>query len=82
MIGCNCNASFSAPIISIALFVYKIQLYKTKNLIRKVWLVKTVFPDFLNPKVDVFWKKRLNDYNKLVNYDRIWLDMNETANLI
>ena len=56
--------------------------YTKQNLIGKVWPGKTVFPDFLNPKVDVFWKKGLNDYNKLVNYDGIWLDMNEPANLI
>ena len=56
--------------------------YTKQNLIGKVWPGKTVFPDFLNPKVDKFWKKGLNDYNKLVNYDGIWLDMNEPANMV
>ena len=56
--------------------------YTKQNLIGKVWPGKTVFPDFFNPKVDKFWKKGLNDYNKLVNFDGIWLDMNEPANLI
>ena len=56
--------------------------YTKETLIGKVWPGKTVFPDFFNPKVEKFWKKGLNDYNKLVNYDGIWLDMNEPANMV
>ena len=56
--------------------------YTKEILIAKVWPGKTVFPDFLNPNTDKFWKKGLNDYYKLVNYDGIWLDMNEPANFV
>ena len=56
--------------------------YTKKPLITKVWPEKTVFPDFFNPNVGKFWNEGLNDYYKLVNYDGIWLDMNEPTNLL
>ena len=56
--------------------------YTKENLIAKVWPGKTVFPDFFNPNVDNFWKKGLDDYYKLVEFDGIWLDMNEPANFV
>ena len=56
--------------------------YTKKPLIGKVWPGKTVFPDFLNPKIEKFWFKGLEDYHNLIKYDGIWLDMNEPANLL
>ena len=56
--------------------------YTKKNLIGKVWPGKTVFPDFFHPKISEFWNQGLEDYYNLVNYDGIWLDMNEPANLL
>ena len=56
--------------------------YTKKPLIGKVWPGKTVFPDFSNPNIDKFWNKGLEDYYNKVNYDGIWLDMNEPANLL
>jgi len=56
--------------------------YTKENLIGKVWPGKTVFPDFFHPKISEFWNKGLEDYYNLVNYDGIWLDMNEPANLL
>ena len=56
--------------------------YTKKPLIGKVWPGKTVFPDFFNPKIEKFWFKGLEDYYRLVEYDGIWLDMNEPANLL
>jgi alpha-glucosidase (family GH31 glycosyl hydrolase) len=56
--------------------------YTKEALIGKVWPGKTVFPDFFNPKIDQFWKKGLEDYHKLVEFDGIWLDMNEPANMV
>ena len=56
--------------------------YTKENLIGKVWPGKTVFPDFFNPNIIKFWNKGLGDYYNLINYDGIWLDMNEPANLL
>ena len=56
--------------------------YTKKPLITKVWPGKTVFPDFFNPNIEKFWNEGLEDYYKLVNYDGIWLDMNEPASLL
>ena len=56
--------------------------YTKKPLIGKVWPGKTVFPDFMNPKTSKFWTTGLNLYQTQVNFDGIWLDMNEPANLV
>ena len=56
--------------------------YTKKPLIGKVWPGKTVFPDFFDPKVDEFWTKGLKDYHKIIQFDGIWLDMNEPAGMI
>ena len=56
--------------------------YTKKPLIGQVWPGKTVFPDFMNPKSCEFWHFGLNKYQKLINFDGIWLDMNEPANLL
>ena len=51
--------------------------YTKKPLISKVWPGKTVFPNFMNPKISEFWNTGLTDLYQLVNFDGIWLDMNE-----
>ena len=56
--------------------------YTKKPLIGKVWPGKTVFPDFMNPKISEFWNSGLTIYQTSINFDGIWLDMNEPANLI
>jgi len=46
----------------------------------KVWNSKlTAFPDFTNPKTQQFWTSNLMKLNKKVDYDMLWIDMNEIA---
>jgi alpha-glucosidase (family GH31 glycosyl hydrolase) len=56
--------------------------YTKKTLIGKVWPGKTVFPDFMNPNISKFWNTGLSLYHDLTNFDGIWLDMNEPANVL
>ena len=56
--------------------------FTKKPLVSKVWSEKTVFPDFMNPKTSEFWCKGLTDYQKLINFDGIRLDMNEPQTLL
>ena len=53
--------------------------YTNKNLFGKVWPKKAVFPDFFNPNIKKIWDYGLDNYLKIINYDGIWLDMNEPA---
>lgn len=39
----------------------------------------SVFPDFSNPKAEEFWTSNLIKLNKKVDYDMLWIDMNEIA---
>ena len=56
--------------------------YTKKNLFGKVWPKKNAFPDFFNPNIYKIWDFGLDNYLKIVDYDGIWLDMNEPAHLI
>jgi len=56
--------------------------YTKKTLIGKVWQGKAVFPDFMNPNITQFWNTGLGLYHDLVNFDGIWLDMNEPSNIL
>ena len=53
-----------------------------KPLISKIWPGKTVFSNFLNPKISEFWNKGLTNLYHLVNFIGIWLDMNEPTTLL
>ena len=55
--------------------------YTKDILISKVWPGKTVFPDFYNPNTTLLWHYGLKKYDALLNFDGLWLDMNEPAML-
>ncbi|XP_053212192.1 lysosomal alpha-glucosidase-like [Panonychus citri] len=47
----------------------------------RVWnLQSTVFPDFTHPKTINYWTKQFADLKEKVNYDGVWIDMNEPYN--
>ncbi|XP_063674630.1 lysosomal alpha-glucosidase-like [Bolinopsis microptera] len=48
-------------------------------LIGNVWPGDTVFPDFLHPGTADWWSNQLTKFSKTVQYDGIWIDMNEPA---
>ena len=48
-------------------------------LISDVWPGDSVFPDFFIDEGINLWKKGLNDYNNKLNFDGMWIDMNEPA---
>lgn len=47
------------------------------NLISKVWPDTAVFIDWFNEKCINVWSTGLSDLYALVNYDGLWIDMNE-----
>jgi len=49
------------------------------NLINVVWTGLCHFIDFFNPNSQSFWEEALNTIHKDLNYDGIWLDMNEVS---
>ena len=48
-------------------------------LISDVWPGESVFPDFFINEGINLWKTGLNDYNNKLNFDGMWIDMNEPA---
>ena len=46
----------------------------------QVWPGATYYPDFLNPGVQAYWERELQDFHRLLPFDGLWIDMNEAAN--
>eukprot|EP01023_Acetabularia_acetabulum_P042888 TRINITY_DN4274_c1_g1_i1.p1 TRINITY_DN4274_c1_g1~~TRINITY_DN4274_c1_g1_i1.p1 ORF type:complete len:981 (+),score=174.94 TRINITY_DN4274_c1_g1_i1:29-2944(+) len=49
--------------------------------IGQVWPGPVHFPDFMHPKSLAYWEKQLNRFKtELLDFDGIWIDMNEVSN--
>ncbi|XP_055458101.1 maltase-glucoamylase isoform X1 [Psammomys obesus] len=51
-------------------------------LIGKVWPGTTVFPDYTNPNCIVWWTNEIKLFHNEVEFDGIWIDMNEVSNFV
>ncbi|XP_069583495.1 sucrase-isomaltase, intestinal isoform X1 [Ranitomeya imitator] len=51
-------------------------------LIGEVWPGVTVFPDYTNDECTRWWINECLEFYKQVNYDGIWVDMNEVSNFV
>uniref|UniRef100_A0A8C6BF76 Maltase-glucoamylase n=1 Tax=Monodon monoceros TaxID=40151 RepID=A0A8C6BF76_MONMO len=51
-------------------------------LIGEVWPGKTVFPDYTNPKCTAWWANECELFHNQVEFDGIWIDMNEVSNFV
>ncbi|KYQ89141.1 alpha-glucosidase [Tieghemostelium lacteum] len=49
-------------------------------LVGKVWPGYTLFPDFLHPNAQSFWTQQFRGWYKQVEFDGVWIDMNEPSN--
>ncbi|KAJ3444263.1 acid alpha glucosidase relate [Anaeramoeba flamelloides] len=47
-----------------------------------VWPGTTYFPDFTHPNTTSYWTTNLKKFHDLVDYDSLWIDMNEPANFV
>uniref|UniRef100_A0A8C3X523 Maltase-glucoamylase n=1 Tax=Catagonus wagneri TaxID=51154 RepID=A0A8C3X523_9CETA len=51
-------------------------------LIGEVWPGKTVFPDYTNPRCTAWWANEFELFRNQVEFDGIWIDMNEVASFV
>ncbi|XP_051054776.1 sucrase-isomaltase, intestinal [Phodopus roborovskii] len=54
----------------------------TTPLIGEVWPGLTVYPDFTNPKTSEWWANECSLFHQQVEYDGLWIDMNEVSSFI
>ncbi|KAK4687888.1 alpha-glucosidase, partial [Tremellales sp. Uapishka_1] len=50
--------------------------------IGSVWPGYTVFPDWMNPSMAQVWGEAFYNYSQVVDFDGIWLDMNEPSSFV
>lgn len=48
--------------------------------ISQVWPGLTAFPDFTYSVTQAYWEQMLSQFRNLVEYDGLWIDMNEPSN--
>jgi alpha-glucosidase (family GH31 glycosyl hydrolase) len=60
--------------------VYIKSSFTREDLVGITWAGYSVWVDFLNTGSTSFWKATLRDFHALINFDGIWLDMNEPSN--
>ncbi|CAF1225575.1 unnamed protein product [Adineta ricciae] len=54
---------------------------KNRNMLGYVWpFGKSVFPDYFYPPTKIWWKNQILNYHKKIEFDGLWIDMNEPAN--
>ncbi|XP_044145770.1 sucrase-isomaltase, intestinal [Bufo gargarizans] len=51
-------------------------------LVGEVWPGVTVFPDYTNEECTKWWVNECLEFYKQVNYDGIWIDMNEVSSFV
>ncbi|XP_038174418.1 maltase-glucoamylase, intestinal isoform X2 [Arvicola amphibius] len=51
-------------------------------IIGQVWPGTTVFPDYTNPNCAEWWANEIDFFHNEVEFDGIWIDMNEVANFV
>ncbi|XP_007504528.2 probable maltase-glucoamylase 2 [Monodelphis domestica] len=54
----------------------------TGPVIGKVWPGPSVFPDYTNPEGTQWWIDELVKFHEELNFDGIWMDMNEVADFL
>ena len=54
--------------------------YVFVQLLTKVWPGLTAFPDFTDPGTQAYWEQMLSKFRELVEFDGLWIDMNEPSN--
>jgi len=49
----------------------------------QVWPQDPVyFPDYTNPRTKLWWSTLVNEFHQLLEYDGLWIDMNEPSNFV
>lgn len=48
----------------------------------EVWPGLTYYPDFSKPETEEYWYKLCDDFQKIVKYDILWIDMNEPSSFV
>ncbi|XP_027701961.1 probable maltase-glucoamylase 2 [Vombatus ursinus] len=54
----------------------------TGPIVGEVWPGPAVFPDYTNPQGTQWWVEELVQFHKELNFDGIWIDMNEVSNFL
>lgn len=60
--------------------VFLMDMEATKPYLGQVWPGPTYFPDWFSPNTSSWWSGEFSRFREVVQYDGVWIDMNEVAN--
>ncbi len=76
--GCNVTFGLPAPLPLCPSLMSLLTPTHHCSCCHQVWPGVTYFPDFLNPATQPWWTAQFRRFKEqLLNYDGIWIDMNE-----
>ncbi|XP_071477569.1 maltase-glucoamylase-like, partial [Diadema antillarum] len=55
---------------------------RSMPIVGNVWPGDSVYPDFFNPNAVDYWTNLTQDFHKEIEFDALWIDMNEPSNFV
>ncbi|XP_072180126.1 sucrase-isomaltase, intestinal-like [Diadema setosum] len=55
---------------------------RSMPIVGNVWPGDSVYPDFFNPHAVDYWTNLTQDFHKEIEFDALWIDMNEPSNFV
>jgi alpha-glucosidase (family GH31 glycosyl hydrolase) len=74
------NSTYSAYTEGMKMDVFVKDMYGKEPYLSQVWPGPTYFPDWFAPNAQAYWSGQMKDFFDAIEFDGIWIDMNEASN--
>lgn len=78
--GIKVEAGYDAYEKGLDADIFVKDLHGSDNYLAQVWPGPVYFPDWLNPATPDYWTDQLRNFHNAIDFDGIWIDMNEASN--
>jgi alpha-glucosidase (family GH31 glycosyl hydrolase) len=74
------NSTYSAYTEGMKMDVFVKDMYGQTPYLSQVWPGATYFPDWFAPNTQTYWTEQMQGFFQQIDFDGIWIDMNEASN--